>query len=393
MQIAYVLWIPWRTYRGGGEEYAENLCRHLALRGHDVILISPPAELQANIGKTRRLLVSGPEKGLWSLIRSASKLQANMRKTRSIAIRNVSIRRVISGLAMGLWSFNIPRILSKVDPDVVISHNIFPPYFCQKWANKHGKVFINNFFHMEPRRKELVLSWRHRLFKLLNLRRGNHIYVAISYYQKQLIERFKDEVHYIGMGYDPHKPSSLPKENVVLYLGKIDKIKQVPLLLRAWKNVDHDNWKLVLAGDGSDYDYCVNYAKNINLTDYEFVGYVTDEEKWMLYSKAKLFAFPSLYEGFGIVLLEALNEKSVPIVNNSPPMNEIITPQVGFLTNPTVHAWAKTLRTAMNSDLTEKLVHAPKILGKYKWDAVCKRLEQVIKTYTQVNRSRLNLFM
>lgn len=393
MQIAYVLWIPWRTYRGGGEEYAENLCRHLASRGHDVILISPPAELQANIGKTRRLLVSGPEKGLWLLIRSASKLQANMRKTRSIAIRNVSIRRVISGLAMGLWSFNIPRILSKLDPDVVISHNIFPPYFCQKWANKHGKVFINNFFHMEPRRKELVLSWRHRLFKLLNLRRGNHIYAAISYYQKQLIERFKDEVHYIGMGYDPHQPSSLPKQNVVLYLGKIDKIKQVPLLLRAWKNVEHDNWKLILAGDGSDYDYCVNYAKNINLTDYEFVGYVTDEEKWMLYSKAKLFAFPSLYEGFGIVLLEALNEKSVPIVNNSPPMNEIITPQVGFLTNPTVHAWAKTLRTAMNSDLTEKLVHAPKILGKYKWDAVCKRLEQVIKTYTQVNRSRLNLFM
>jgi len=382
MQIAYVLWIPWKTYRGGGEEYAENLCRHLALRGHDVILISPPAELQANIGKTRRLLVSGLEMGLWSLVRSASRLQVNIGKTRSIAIKNVSIRRVVSGLAMGLWSFNIPYILSKVDPDVVISHNIFPPYFCQKWANKHGKIFINNFFHMEPRRKEPVLSWRHRLFKLLNLKRDNHIYVAISYYQKHLIERFKDKVHYIGMGYDRHKPLNLPKENIILYLGKIDKIKQVPLLLRAWKNVDHNDWKLILAGDGSDYDYCVNYAKNVNLTDYEFLGYVTNEEKWRLYSKAKLFAFPSLYEGFGIVLLEALNEEVVPIVNDLSPMNEIITPEVGFVINPTVDAWAKILRVAMSSDLTKKPVHASKILGKYKWETVCKRLEQIIEMYT-----------
>ncbi len=382
MRIAYVLWIPWRTYRGGGEEYAENLCRHLALRGHDVVLIGPPAELQASIGKTRRLLVSGPEMELRSLIRSASRLQANIGKTRSIAIRNVTMRRVVSGLAMGLWSLNIPSILSKINPDVVISHNIFPPSFCQKWANKHGKIFINNFFHIEPQRKEPVLNWRHRLFKMLNLRRDKHVYVAISYYQKHLIERFKDEVHYIGMGYDPHKPLGLPKENIVLYLGKIDKIKQVPLLLRAWKNVDHNDWKLILAGDGSDYDYCLNYAKNISLTDYEFLGYVTDEEKWRLYSKAKLFAFPSLYEGFGIVLLEALNEESVPIVNDLPPMNEIITREIGFLTKPTVDAWAKILSIAMSSDLAKKLVHVPKILGKYKWTAVCKRLEQIIETYT-----------
>ena len=382
MQIAYVLWIPWRTYRGGGEEFAENLCGHLALRGHDVILISPSAELQASIGKTRRLLVSGPEMGLWSLVRSASRLQANIGKTRSIVIRNVSVRRAVSGLAMGLWSLNIPCILSKINPDVVISHNIFPPYFCQKWANKHSKIFINNFFHMEPRSKEPALSWRHRLFKLLNLRRDNNVYVAISYYQKRLIDRFKDEVHYMGMGYDPHKPLSLPKEDIILYLGKIAKMKQVPLLLRAWKNVDHNDWKLVLAGNGSDYDYCVNYAKNINLTDYEFLGYVTDEEKWRLYSKAKLFAFPSSYEGFGIVLLEALNEESVPIVNDLPPMNEVITPEVGFVTKPTVDAWTKILRIAMSSDLAKKLVHSPKILGKYKWETVCKRLEQIIEMYT-----------
>jgi len=72
----------------------------------------------------------------------------------------------------------------------------------------------------------------------------------------------------------------------------------------------------------------------------------------------------------------------VPIVNDLPPMNEIITPEVGFVTNPTVDAWAKIFRIAMSSDLAKKLVHAPKILGKYRWETVCKRLEQIIEMYT-----------
>ena len=381
MRIAYVLWFCYKSYHSGGEEYAENLCRHMSIRGHEVFLISPPVKLQAYIGETKHLIFSGPEAKLWTIIKSPSKLQVNIGKTTHLVIKNVSLRRVISGLTMGLWALSAPSALSMVDPDVVISHNIFPPYFCQGWADRHRKIFINNFHHVEPPIRDPILGWRYPLFKLFNLN-DNCVYVAVSHHQRRLMERFMKRVHYVGMGYDPNRSLNLRKENIILYLGKIDKKKQVPLLLRAWKNVDHNNWKLVLAGDGSDYDYCVNYAKNINLTDYEFLGYVTNEEKWRLYSKAKLFAFPSLYEGFAIVLLEALNGKSVPIVNNLPPMNEIITPKVGFATNPTVDAWAKTLRIAMSSNLAKKLVHAPKILDKYKWDTVCKRLEQIIEMYT-----------
>lgn len=381
MRIAYVLWFSYKDYHSGGEEYAEKLCKHMSSRGHDVFLISPPAEPQADIGKTKHLIVPGPLAKLWTIIKSPSKLQVNVSKTTQLIIKNVSLRRVISGLTMGVWALSIPSALNTVDPDVVISHNIFPPYFCQKWADERGKIFVNNFYHVEPPISDPVLGWRHPLFKLFNLN-NNCVFVAVSHYQRRLMERLMERVHFIGMGYDPNRSPNLPKENIILYLGKIDKMKQVPLLLRAWKNVDHNDWKLVLAGDGSDYDYCVNYAKNIKLTDYEFLGYVADEEKWRLYSKAKLFAFPSLYEGFGIVLLEALNEGCVPIVNDLPPMNEIVTPEVGFVTNPTVDAWAKIFRIAMSSVLAKKLVHAPKILGKYRWETVCKRLEQIIEMYT-----------
>jgi glycosyltransferase involved in cell wall biosynthesis len=384
MRIAYVLWIPWKTYRGGGEEYAENLCKHLASKGHDVVLISPPAKMQADIGKTKHLLVSGLEKGFWSIIGSFSKLQIDICRNQHITIRNVALRRMISGLSMALWSLRIPSVLSEVNPEVVISHNIFPPFFCQKWAEKHRKLFINNFLHIEPARKEPILSWRHHLFRLLSLRRGDCICVAISHYQKQLMQSFKKQVYYVGMGYDYHKPLQVHKEKIILYLGKIDKIKQVPLLLGAWKQINHDGWKLILAGDGSDYDYCLNYVKEINLTDYEFLGYVTNEEKWSLYSKAKIFAFPSLYEGFGIVLLEALNEGCIPVVNDLPPMNEIVKLENGFITAPTMNAWAETLSVAMSADLSKKQIQ---ILDRYKWDAVAERLEHVIEMSTQAKRN------
>jgi glycosyltransferase involved in cell wall biosynthesis len=384
MRIAHVLWIPWETFRGGGEEYTESLCKYLALREHDVILISPPAELQADIGKTRHIIISGLERNLRSLIVSASKLKVSIGKTRHIIIRSTIIRRMISGLAMLLWSLNIPRVLNKVNPDVILSHNVFPPFFCQKWASEHRKLFINVIHDVEIHRKEPIVSWKRYFFKL-NLWLSHSIYVVVSNSTERKMKQFKKRVFNIGMGWNRRRSLNLPKENIVLYLGRIDKeIKNVPLLLRAWKEVNHNGWRLIVAGDGPDYDYCVNYARNIRLTDYEFLGDVKGEEKWRLYSRAKIFAFPSVCEGFGIVLLEAMSEGCIPIVNDTPPMNEIVTPEIGFITTPTVNGWVKALSTAMNFDLSKKRCQiSNKIWDKYRWDDVVKRLEQIIRAFTK----------
>jgi glycosyltransferase involved in cell wall biosynthesis len=102
----------------------------------------------------------------------------------------------------------------------------------------------------------------------------------------------------------------------VLYIGSLEPRKDVPTLLRAWcqARARHD-FALVLAGAPA-------YLSTTTLTaisslptsvDVRWLGYVSEADKAALLQKATAFAYPSIYEGFGLPVLEALSF-GVPVV-------------------------------------------------------------------------------
>ncbi len=52
-------------------------------------------------------------------------------------------------------------------------------------------------------------------------------------------------------------------------------------------------------------------------------GYVSKEEKYYLYEKSKCFVYPSLYEGFGLTILEAMNNKTLVITAKNSSLPEV----------------------------------------------------------------------
>lgn len=52
-------------------------------------------------------------------------------------------------------------------------------------------------------------------------------------------------------------------------------------------------------------------------------GYISKEEKKLLYENAKMFVYPSLYEGFGLPILEAMVNKSIVITANNSSLPEV----------------------------------------------------------------------
>lgn len=119
------------------------------------------------------------------------------------------------------------------------------------------------------------------------------------------------------------------KENRVLFVGRlISSVKGCDKLLRIWKNASQgiDNWTLDIVGDGPDKLSLINIAKSLNLNNVMFHGFKNPAH---YYAKSKILCLTSVYEGFGMVLTEAMQHGTVPIAFNSyKALKDIIENQV-----------------------------------------------------------------
>lgn len=97
-------------------------------------------------------------------------------------------------------------------------------------------------------------------------------------------------------------------ERFLLHVGTLQPRKNIPLLLDALARLDRPDARLVLVG-GKGWLYEDIFARVVALGLTErvrFAGYVADEELPLWYNAATALVFPSLYEGFGMPIVEAL---------------------------------------------------------------------------------------
>jgi glycosyltransferase involved in cell wall biosynthesis len=107
------------------------------------------------------------------------------------------------------------------------------------------------------------------------------------------------------------------KENILLFVGRIDnKVKQIDVLLQIWKNVydDFQDWKLIIIGDGKDLEINIDIAKKMKITNIFFEGY---QNPVPFYEQASVFCMTSVFEGFPMVLIEAMNFGVIPFAFSS----------------------------------------------------------------------------
>ncbi len=116
-------------------------------------------------------------------------------------------------------------------------------------------------------------------------------------------------------------------EQYLLYLGTLEPRKNVPLLLRAFAQLArrHPEARLVIAGKkGWHFDEIFDTARSLNLAEQVlFTGYIDDADKPALMRGASLFVYPSLHEGFGIPVLEAMASGVPTIAGNRTSIPEI----------------------------------------------------------------------
>jgi glycosyltransferase involved in cell wall biosynthesis len=162
----------------------------------------------------------------------------------------------------------------------------------------------------------------------------------------------------IPHGIRPLSPALARREKVVLHVGAIQKRKNLVRLVRAFEAVAND-WRLVLAGS-SGYGAEEVFAairESPSAARITVTGYVNSAELAEWYARAMVFAFPSLDEGFGMPVLEAMQAGVPVLASNGSAVGEVAE-DAALLIDPTSEEQirAELLRLTKDSDLREGLI-------------------------------------
>jgi glycosyltransferase involved in cell wall biosynthesis len=124
-------------------------------------------------------------------------------------------------------------------------------------------------------------------------------------------------------------------ERFILHVGTLQPRKNIPTLLAALAKLDAKDMQLVLAGGkGWLYNEIFAQIEALGLVDRViFPGYVDDEDLPLWYNAAALFAFPSVYEGFGMPVVEAMACGTPVVASNASSIPEAVG-NAGLLFNP-----------------------------------------------------------
>ena len=182
------------------------------------------------------------------------------------------------------------------------------------------------------------------------------------------------------------------KQNFLLFVGVIEERKNVRTLLKAFEKLkDCKDLQLVLVGrPGFGFSKVERYLQESHIKDrVVLTGYISEEDKIALYDSATIFVYPSLYEGFGIPLLEAM-VRGVPIVASKIPSTEEVAGEAAiYYDDPFDHmALAeRILEVLENDNLRQGLVeNGLKRAREFSWEKVGKRYLHAYKELLKVDK-------
>jgi glycosyltransferase involved in cell wall biosynthesis len=292
------------------------------------------------------------------------------------------------------------RVWEQVAPLTAGAYDVlhFPYDSCIAW--KRGK-FIATIHDVKP----LVLaphsprpSFNERLFSLMigdRWTRLDHVVTDSLCSQRDILRLLPltdDRVTVVYPGVDLQRfapaarreRSERARPYVLCVAGK-DPAKNVEALIEAFARLPpmvRDGYDLVLAGDVRKRAGPADLVNRLDLTDrVQFPGPVSDERLLHLYRQARLFVFPSRYEGFGLPVLEAMACGCPVISSNASSLPEVVG-DAGVLVEPDdVEGLSRELLSLLSDECRcEELRKRGLVRARqFSWDETARRMIEVYR--------------
>ena len=300
--------------------------------------------------------------------------------------------------------------------DVVVAHD---------WLSVMGGVTVKKesklplAFHVHSTEHGRTLGNGSSVVSNIELRGGKmaDMIVTVSYAMKdELIQlgfpRDKIQVSYNGVDPKKYNPESIRKDQIrrvresygikdddlmILFLGRLVGVKGVDKLIMSMPHVlsKYPKAKLVIVGVGDLQEYLTNLTRTMRLDDYVRFNFnfIPEEERILQYAACDIAVFPSHYEPFGIVALEAMAMEKPVVVGAAgvSGMREIVIccgeEQCGYHidpNNPSDIAWG--IMSALESPEKRRWLGKngrKRVLQEFTWSRIA---EKTLDLYEQMLR-------
>jgi glycosyltransferase involved in cell wall biosynthesis len=231
----------------------------------------------------------------------------------------------------------------------------------------------------------------------INSCRNSDLVITPNTHLKHMIEKYcfydGDQVHIVHNGIqldsgdrdlDTHNISKfgLEKKKYIFFAGRLDPIKGLEYLIKAFKEAKLGDVKLAIAGAG----YLEKSLKELsNSKKIVFLGYISDSNTLSsLYRNSLLFVLPSLYEAMPMVLLEAMSHGVPVVASRVGGIPEFIHDDInGYLVEPKdYHELGNKIRLLVENEfLREKIgaVNMDYVKENYSLEKMTQKTIQVYK--------------
>lgn len=173
------------------------------------------------------------------------------------------------------------------------------------------------FFGLNSRYSSYIRSFRNSYRKAAEY--GDRVVLLARKYEECFtrqyhLEKFRDKILSINNPVPSEyscqpEPDISRKENWLLFTGRLSAEKRVEIIIRMWKAVRRDGWKLYIVGDGPEKAMLEKMAKGYD--DICFTGYMNDPSDY--YRKSRMLLLVSAFEGFSMSIIEAECFGTVPV--------------------------------------------------------------------------------
>ena len=270
----------------------------------------------------------------------------------------------------------------KNNPLLLNFANTAPLFYKNQIVTIHDLAFLRypNWFS-----KKFYIYYRFLIPKIV--KNGKKIITVSNFSKKEIIsllgiDEKKIEIIYNGISSNFNYNPKIYKKNYILAVSSLDPRKNFKNLILSFGKINLKNYKLVIVGSENKV-FSNTEIKNLmkKIQNVEFTGYVSDKKLVKLYQEAKIFVYPSLYEGFGIPPLEAMASGTPVISSNVASLPEVCGDAAYYVNPYDVNDIAKGIETVLKDKKLQKelIQKGLERIKLYNWEKSANKLIKIIE--------------